>query len=75
MPAIAATLVRRQKRMRIYLQARQHSLTLRGNLRFPWLCSPEPTLTGSVTEVMDKSSDADQLRNVVDQLQSLLYPA
>ena len=35
MPATAATLVRRQKRMRIWLQARQHILTLRSNLRFP----------------------------------------
>ena len=35
MPAIAAALLRRQKRMRICLQARQHTLTLRGNLRFP----------------------------------------
>lgn len=30
-----STLVRRQKRMRICLQARQHILTLRRNLRFP----------------------------------------
>jgi hypothetical protein len=35
MPAIAATLVRRQKRMRICLQARQHTLRLRSNLRCP----------------------------------------
>src|ERR1019366_7367596 len=31
MPASAAALVRRQKRMRIWLQARQHTLTLRGS--------------------------------------------
>ena len=35
MPAIAATLVVRQKRMRICLQARSNTLTLRSNLRFP----------------------------------------
>jgi hypothetical protein len=35
MPAIAAALVRRQKRMRIWLQARSNTLTLRSNLRFP----------------------------------------
>jgi hypothetical protein len=34
MPAIAAALVRRQKRMRIRLQARQHTLRQRANLRF-----------------------------------------
>jgi hypothetical protein len=34
MPATAAALVRQQKRMRIWLQARQHTLTRRGNLRF-----------------------------------------
>jgi hypothetical protein len=34
MPAIAATLVRRQKRMRICVEARQHRLLLRSNLRF-----------------------------------------
>ena len=33
-PAIAATLVRRQKRMRIWLQARGNTLRLRGNLRW-----------------------------------------
>jgi hypothetical protein len=35
MPAIAEALVRRQKEMTICLQARQHTLTLRGKLRFP----------------------------------------
>jgi hypothetical protein len=33
MPAIAAALVRRQKRMRIWLRATKHTSTLRRNLR------------------------------------------
>jgi hypothetical protein len=35
MQVIAATLVRRHKRMRIWLQARQHRLMPRSNLRSP----------------------------------------
>lgn len=42
MPATAAALVGRQKRMTIWLQVRQHTLTLRGNLHHPYAPLSQP---------------------------------
>ena len=90
-PAIAAASVRRQKRMRIWLQARQQTLTRRGsNLRFPQTMPTESELQftlpdvlkvppiskhGNVNDIIGKFGGADQLLNALNQLQLLLYAA
>ena len=81
MPATAPTLVGRQKRMRICLQARQHTLTLRANLRFPQtmpteadtcrkLPVPKPQATGWDNEPY---SIAAQAGNPDAELPDLLF--
>jgi hypothetical protein len=90
MPATAAAMVRQQKRMRICLQARSNTLTLRGNLRFSQtmpadgklqftlpdvLKAPPISQGGNVNEIIGKSGGADEPRNAANQLQTLLYAA
>lgn len=90
MPATATTLVRRQKRMRIRLQARQHTLTVKRNLRVPHIARtdgehqftahemlkvPPSSQRGTLDEISDRCASADQIRNPENQLQSLLHAA
>jgi hypothetical protein len=73
--------------MRIWLQARQHTLTLRGNLRFPQIAFTDGELQfslhevlkvppisqrGILAEISDRCASADQLRNAENRPPSLL---